>query len=306
MKDKAKKIIRNLLLGAVASLYNTSVQAENPETLQSDGLSDEESKDVVRALKKKTFHNVLSITTTGEEEIIAAHRSHSSHSSHSSHRSGSSGHYSGHASHSSSSYGTTYSTGSESSSSYTSSSTSTVSSFYSTSSKSCADYVFGERTISIGTYGNDVKHITDMLMEKMYLSILWLTQKDGYPVFDERVRDAIKRFQKDAGLPQDGRATTDLAQALWLWDADKTTLILGVRDLDYDAREPLFGDDVTELVKLLTKAGFPPDPSKLEYKNGKAVFTQDVETAVRLFKAFNGLEASGFVTQVTIAKLKGE
>lgn len=303
MSNKANKLIRSLLLGAVASLYNTSLQAENPDQLQTDGLSDDQNKDVVRALNKKTFHNVLSITTSGEAEVIAAHRSHSSHSSHSSHRSGSSGHYSGHASHSSSSYSTTYSTGSSSTSS---TSTSTVSSFYSTSAKANTDYSFGERSISIGTYGKDVQHITDMLREKMYLSIQWITMKDGYPVFDDKVRDAIKRFQKDAGLPQDGRATTDLAMALFSWDVTKTTLVLGVRDLKYDVRSPLYGDDVTNLVNLLTKAGFPPDPSMLEYQNGKLVFTSDVETAVRFFQAFNGLEVTGVVTQQTIAKLKGE
>lgn len=62
------------------------------------------------------------------------------------------------------------------------------------------------------------------------------------------------------------------------------------------------GDDVSELVKLLEKAGCPPNPKLLE-DNGRK-FTADVEMAVRVFQAFAGLPVTGVVDNATIGKLK--
>lgn len=54
MKDKAKKIVRNLLLGAIASLYNTHAQATE-QAAQSwlESLDKDDKNEAVRALKNK-------------------------------------------------------------------------------------------------------------------------------------------------------------------------------------------------------------------------------------------------------------
>lgn len=98
--------------------------------------------------------------------------------------------------------------------------------------------------------------------------------------------------------------TSSLATTLENWDESKTTLVLGIRILGYNEAAELAGNDVNELIALLRNAGFPPDPSKLKYNDSKAVFTKDIETAVKLFQAYNGLTPDGKVDETTISKLR--
>lgn len=298
MKNKAKKIIRNILIGAVASLYNTNVQAtRSPATSLLEGLNGEDKKDAVNALKHKIYRNVLQITSKGDTKLIAGHRSHMSHRSGGG---GGGGHYS-HASHYSS-YG-----GGSSHSSHSSHSSSSYAPSQSVSKptpKTYKDYSLGDRILKSGLYGNDVSTLTLLLVSKKYLHSSWITMEKGYSVYNTRVVSAIKRFQKDANLTQDGIVTSSLVSRLQNWEESKTTLILGIRNLSYIADSALDGNDVNELIALLIKAGFPPDPAKLQYNGAKAIFTKDIETAVKLFQAYNGLEATGVVNEVTITKLK--
>lgn len=301
MKDKAKKIIRNLLVGAIASIYNTNVQAETTTHPMLNSLNGEDKKDAVRALGNKIYRNVLQITSKGDMKLIAGHRSHMSHRSGGG---GGGGHYS-HASHYSS-YG-----GSRSHSSHSSHSSSSYVPYRRTVTppkpkKTYKNYDVGDRTISPGIYGNDVRQVTNLLVEKNYLRTGWLTYKNGYPVYDTRVVSAIKRFQKDAGLTQDGKISSTLLSSLQSWDESNTTILLGIRTLAYNADFPVSGADVTELITLLNKAGFPPNPKKLKYSGGKAVFTKDIETAVRLFQAYNGLTVNGNVDESTLIKLRSK
>ncbi|MCQ2279922.1 MAG: peptidoglycan-binding protein [Bacteroidales bacterium] len=62
------------------------------------------------------------------------------------------------------------------------------------------------------------------------------------------------------------------------------------------------GNDVYELVKLLEKAGCPPNPKLLEDKGRK--YTTDVAMAVKVFQAFAGLSVTGIADIDTINKLK--
>lgn len=58
MKNKAKKIIRNVLIGAVASIYHTNAQAaDNSASPLLEGLNGEDKKDAVNALKNKIYLN---------------------------------------------------------------------------------------------------------------------------------------------------------------------------------------------------------------------------------------------------------
>lgn len=299
MKDKAKKIIRNILIGAVASLYHTDVQAaENSAQPLLEGLNGDDKESAVSALKNKIIRNVLQIKKNGDTKLIAGHRSHMSHRSggggggghysHASHYSsygGGGSSHSSHSSHSSSSYGTTYSAPKP-------------------APKTYKTYDLGDRTLKSGLYGNDVSKLTSLLVSKNYMNSSWITMQNGYPVYNARVVAAVKRFQKDAGKTQDGVMTSPLSTDLENWDASKTTLVLGIRNLGYNEASEIAGNDVNELIALLRNAGFPPNPSKLKYKGSKAVFTKDIETAVKLFQAYNGLTPDGQVSDVTIAKLK--
>ena len=111
---------------------------------------------------------------------------------------------------------------------------------------------------------------------------------------------AIKHFQKDAGLTGSGNADNATQMALQTWDENKTTIDLGIRDIS----DGVSGYDVTTLLKLLTAAGFAPDPNKVEYKNGNAVFNSEIATAIRMFQAYNKLDVTGIPDTPTIAKLK--
>ena len=301
MKSKANKILRNILIGAIASLYNSTAQATDgsTETILDD-LSGNDKKDAVRSLRNKIYHNVLAIKKNGDSKLIAGHRSHMSH------RSGGGGGGGGHYSHAShySSYGgggssRSYSNRSRSSSSYSPSTTVTK-----PAPKTYKTYSLGDRTLTSGEYGNDVSTLTSLLVTKKYLKGSWISMQNGYPLYDRKVISAVKRFQKDAGLPQNGTFTASMVNKLENWDSNKSTLTLGIRDLSYNAYSTLSGYDVNELIALLRKTGFPPDPAKLQYKDGKAVYTPDLETAVKLFQAYNSLNVDGVVDEELLSKLK--
>lgn len=296
MKNKAKKIIRNVLIGAVASIYHTNAQAaDNSASPLSEGLNGEDKKDAVNALKNKIYRNVLQITSKGDTKLIAGHRSHMSHRSGGG---GGGGHYS-HASHYSS-----YGGGSSSHSSHSSHSSSSYAPVVSRPApKTYKTYALGDRTLKSGLYGNDVSELISLLVSKRYLHSSWITMQNGYPVYNARVVSAVKRFQKDAGISQDGVVNSTTAAKLQAWDESKSTMTLGIRNMSFQIDAVLAGNDVDELIALLRKAGFSPDPAKLKYPNGKAVFTKDIEIAVKLFQAYNGLKANGVVDEATIAKL---
>lgn len=263
-----------------------------------EGLSDKDKQDAVGALKNKIIRNVLQIKKNGDTKMIAGHRSHMSHRSGGG---GGGGHYS-HASHYSS-YG---SGGNSRHSSHSSHSSSTTYSAPRPAPKTYKTYNLGDRTLKSGLYGNDVSKLTALLVSKNYLNSSWITMQNGYPIYNSAVVSAVKRFQKDAGKAQDGVMTASLASELESWDASKSTLVLGIRNIQYNSSIDLSGNDVNELIALLRSAGFPPDPSKLKYIGNKAIFTEDIETAVKLFQAYNGLTPDGLVDETTINKLKAK
>lgn len=311
MAIRSSKIIRRIFLSSLASIIGATGRAEsNGSASTLNPLSGFGPQDKEVKAKQKIYKNLYKLKKDGDWQLIAGHRSHSSHSSHSSHRSGSGGHYS-HSSHTSSSghyssYGTSTSSSSRSSSSTTSKSTTSKKSSIYTSKpavpvKTYKDYKLGERTIYRGIYGSDVDALVAKLASKGYLKGTNVTQTKGYATVDTEVHNAICHFQKDAGLPQSGQVTKATATTLDEWDPEKTTIILGFRNLSVG----MSGHDVTELVVLLQKAGYPPDPTKLESNGyGFYKFTSDVEIAVNMFKAYNSLPLNGKVTESLIGLLK--
>ena len=117
--------------------------------------------------------------------------------------------------------GSSYSSGSSSSSTSSSSKTTTSSSFKSNNvtntseSKICN---LGDRTISLGSCGTDVKVLASLLVKHGYLAESDIeTNADGYTICNAAMVTAIKKFQKDAGLTVDGYAGATTITMLKNW-----------------------------------------------------------------------------------------
>lgn len=305
MNKIAKNIFKTLLVSSFMSLVKTNATADNPKMPALDFNPDNDEE--LSAAKQRITHNVIKISPSGRADEVKMHRSHSSHSSH---RSSSSGHYSS-SHYSSTHYSSThyssshYSSASSSSSSSTpsssssSSSSSKTSSAYSTPS-SPGSYALGDRTINIGTYGSDVDALVDLLVKKRYLTESKLTKKSGFYIYNFEIVSAVKHFQKDICITASGNVDNTTISELKHWDAINTSIELGFREL----AKGNCGKDVSKLVELLSIAGYQPNPEKTETKSGIIVFNEDVETAVKMYQAYNGLPVTGKADTQTINKLK--
>lgn len=314
MKRPSRKILKTLLFSAAMSMIHSNAKADEP--IASLPLSPGDIGDGYRFsefdnLKKKVIKNVYTIKRDGETKLIASHRSHQSHRSHSSSRHGN--HYS-HSSSTTRSSGRSYGGSSYGGSSYGGSSGSTNSLYTPTPStpkakpqaKTIETYSLGDRTLSSGSYGADVTQLTSLLVQNYYLNVNSVTLKSSHSLYDKNVANAVKSFQKDAGLTQTGKVDATTAAMLQSWDNSKTTIQLGVRDLAYSSNPEVEGYDVTELVELLKKAGYPPNPSLIRRNGIKTVFTEDIVTAVKMFQAYNGLPVTGMVDNNTLTKLRAK
>lgn len=145
----------------------------------------------------------------------------------------------------------------------------------------------------IGFYGNDVNQLVAILQEKYYLRMDFSAKQSDYYLFDEEVESAVKQFQKDAKLKENGIMDQAAIKLLKSWDENNSTKALGIRELKVNDR----GTDVLELIALLSKAGFPPDPDKLEGDK----YNEEVERAV---KEFQKSIVSGVADTETLNKLK--
>ena len=158
--------------------------------------------------------------------------------------------------------------------------------------------------MSLNLYGNDINLLVKLLEENFYIRAKWVSKKEGLLLYDSKVEVAVKHFQKDAGVSQTGQVTATDLQSLKQWDKEKTTAALGVRDLYYIESMPMFGTDVDELVQLLGKNGLMPEASEIEKKNGHAVFTKDIEMAVKLYQASNDMVDTGIVDEAFVKSIK--
>ena len=287
-----------MLLSAAAALLPTHAQAEETTTFMPDLGNNDDFFGETNRLWGKVFKNVAKLDKNGDVKYIASHRSHMSH------RSGGGGGGYGHRSHYShySSYG-----GGSSHYSSSSSSRRSSSSYSKPKPKTAGDYSIGDRTLKTGIHGSDVTSLTGYLATGLYINRSWIKEKEGYSLYDATIASAVKHFQKDAGLPQTGVADQTTINKLKSWDNSKTTVILGTRELSYSESSTDKGTDVTELVNLLTKAGFAPDPKKIVMtREGRTEFTKDIATAVRFFQAYNNLSVTGRADETTIKALKAK
>ena len=305
MKKGAKKIIQDILLGAVVAISGLQASAkEAPVERKNENVGDDDKEKWSKASKGTPYKDVLQIRSDGSTRYIADHRSHRSHSSHrSSSYGGSHSSHVSHSSHRSSSGGTSHYSSASSSSRSRSGGTGTVSGLYSAPKKDYKTFSLGDRTLTAGLFGADVDELVTLLVQKNYYTNKWVQKKNGYSLYDAKMASAVKRFQKDAGISQTGTITASILPKLQNWSADKSTIVLGIRELKY-AKPELSGEDVDELVNLLIAAGYSPDSSKFKKNGSHLIFTKDIEEAVKIFQAYNGEAPTGIVNENTLAKLR--
>lgn len=307
MSHISNRIIKALLLSATIALANNAKTSAKSLSQDLDLNSNPNPNNNLSKDNRKIIKDIYKIKRDGTSKLIAGHRSHSSHSSH---RSSSGGHYSSHYSHSSSSssyYGSSSSSESSSSSSNNNtksgSSNSTIKKTLSSNSKpsiSPEAYSLGDRALKIGLYGADVNRLVSYLVKYNYIKDNGLSKKGEYYIYDSKIVSAVKHFQKDAKFTPDGKLSTTQADMLASWSTDKTTISLGFRDL----YPPMSGYDVDELVRLLIKAGYSPDPAKLKTNGGHYIYSNDIMTALKFFQTFNKIKPTGNLDSTTISKLK--
>jgi His-Xaa-Ser repeat protein HxsA len=230
MKIKFKNILSALLIAATAKV------AANPTVNGFPNLKlpvkDNDGDKELTKEKQNPLQRYIIKFRSDDTYLIAGHRSHSSHRSHrshSSHRSSSGGYYAPERSTTPSR--TNSSPNSNSSSSSSNSSTARP---FDSSEKSQNDTTktatasvpricnLGDRTISLGACGTDVKVLAILLVKHGYLAESDIeTNDDGYTVCNAAMVAAIKKFQKDAGLEVDGYAGAATIKALKNWKKDE-------------------------------------------------------------------------------------
>lgn len=280
MKSKFKKLLKGVFLSSVASIISTNGVKAAPydlSHLNSDGDN----------LSKKNKENDLSqkyILKIHDDNsyLIAGHRSHRSHSS-----------------HRSSSSGSTYRGSSSSSSTYRSSS----------SSSTIKVYSLGERIITVGTSGKDVRELATLFITIAYITEAELT-KDilGNVTCCNKLSNAISKFQRANNLTVDGIAGKATIKYLknhvpnYSTTKSKTStnvdqkINLGDRVL----RKGMQGTDVTQLKNILIDKGF----LSLPFAKSSILFDENIEKAVIGFQKKTGIDADGIVETQTVYFLK--
>ena len=147
----------------------------------------------------------------------------------------------------------------------------------------------------MNSYGADVKEFTDLLIKNKYMVQSSVnTNYAGYVIYDSNVCNAVKAFQKDAGLVQDGIAGSSTIAKLQVWIPK--TYNLGDRVLKIGMQ----GKDVTQLKNILIDKGFIDMP----LLKGETYFDEELETAVKKFQYAIGIDMTGEADTQTIYFLK--
>lgn len=137
--------------------------------------------------------------------------------------------------------------------------------------------------------------MTDLLVKHKYIVQSSVgTNYLGYVVYDANVRNAVRSFQKDAGLSQDGIAGSTTIAKLQTWIPQVYNL--GDRVL----KKEMWGADVTQLKNILIDKGFLEKP----FAKGEIRFDAAIETALKKFQDSIGIDATGTVDAQTFYFLK--
>lgn len=205
MTNKLSNLLKKVFLSSLAGIAanHQSFAIENNTTLAHD----DDASVIEAELNRKPdlSAKLLLKKATNDEWEFTSHRSHRSHSSHRSHYSSYSGGGSSYTpSRSSSGYSGSSSSSSGSSGSSSGSGVSSRSSIYS-APRPANVMRLGSRILRKGMKGTDVTELINILLKKGYLTLeLGQTQVSGSYTFDVVVETAVKEFQSDNKLTNDG------------------------------------------------------------------------------------------------------
>ncbi len=280
MKSKLEKILKGIFLSSIGSLIaNNEAQAV---TYNLSNLKENNTKKIEENKSNDNTQKYILKIHDDNSYLIAGHRSHRSHSSHRSHYS-----------HRSSSSGSSYSSGSSSSGSTTTTTT--------------RIYSLGDRTISIGISGKDVRELATLLIKIEYLTENLLIKDNlGNVTCCRNMSEAIKKFQRTNSLTVDGMAGKTTINTLKTYAANysKPVTSLGTNPKinlgDRILKKGMQGTDVTQLKNILIDKGYLSGT----IAKGSTLFDTEIEKAVIKFQEKTGIDADGIVEVQTVYFLK--
>ena len=214
MKNRAKIIINRLLIAATISLVNGHEAKGEPILDVNEPESDSHSR--INSLQEKIKTQLFKLTKFGKVYLVNSHTSHGSHSSHSSHASHSS-HYSssvgnsgkGNSSSQNSSSRDAYSVGINNGASDKQSQFAPIN-----STKDAGLFNFGDRILRKDIYGEDVKQLTDYLIDINLITNEQIIYQNEFVLFDENIERAVKILQDKLGLQPTGVIDTECAKVI--------------------------------------------------------------------------------------------
>lgn len=186
-KNKLADLLRKVFLGSLAGIVTGNSSIANNNT--HDFNLDEGGNNLEYRFNKKTDLSPKLLLKIGSDNewSITSHRSHRSHSSHQSHRS----HYSSY-------------TGGSGSQTKDNSGIKLNENTESTKTTTTA-LKLGSRILKKGMVGADVTELVNILLEKQYLKLDdGGTQVTGIYTYDDIIESAVRKYQKDNGLTDDG------------------------------------------------------------------------------------------------------
>ncbi|MDZ4196103.1 MAG: peptidoglycan-binding protein [Candidatus Izemoplasmatales bacterium] len=186
MKKKLSLIVRKVFLGSLASIASSNPNFAANSIAQENSFEYESKERFITKKNVDLIPKLILKQSTNDEWSFMAHRSHRSHQSHQSHRS-----------HYSSSQGTTTEPKTNQGIQPVEKPTSNVA------------IRLGTRILKKDMSGTDVTELINILLKKEYLKLEnGGTSVTGIHTYDEIVEDAIKKFQKDNGLTNNGICDT--------------------------------------------------------------------------------------------------
>jgi peptidoglycan hydrolase-like protein with peptidoglycan-binding domain len=165
----------------------------------------------------------------------------------------------------------------------------------------------GDRAISKGISGKDVRELADLLIKIEYITEDIL-QKDnlGNVICCSNISNAIKKFQQNNNLVVDGIADKTTINTLKNHAANYTKPVtVDTTDLkknlgDRILKKGMHGTDVTQLKNILIDKGYLSG----SFAKGSILFDAEIEKAVIKFQQKTGIDTDGIVEVQTVYFLK--
>lgn len=253
MRSKDKYYLKALLLASISTIGMPIAQAAG--TSGTIARKERERSDASTELVSETLSSGVLESHPSYGEVLG-HTSHGSHGSHGSHSSHTSSSHGSHASHTSSSHtshvSSSYGGGSGGSGNSTKIALTALGGLAGTAGlmylinyiikkhkKHVAlrkaeinrHHAYASRDLTVGVYGDDVDHMTDLLIENDVMeqydrtfSHKWLHYK-----YDRKVKQSVKRMQARMGRKRTGKASTGFLMSLYQWKDSRKKLITAAK-----------------------------------------------------------------------------